>query len=201
LRRFLPGYRKKNTTMNALYEAAREVCDFMAKRQWKFCIIGGLAVMRWGEARVTQDVDFTLITGFGNEEDFIEPLLDHFSGRIADAASFALANRVLLLQTSSEIPFDISLGALPYEEKIIENATLFSFDDNTVVPTCSADDLFIMKLFAAREKDWRDAEGIVLRQGKKLNLSYISSYLGQLCSATDRPEILDVARRILEGKP
>ena len=187
--------------MNALFEAAREVCDFMTESRWKFCIIGGLAVLRCGEARLTQDVDFTLITGFGNEEDFIAPLLDHFSGRIDDAASFAQVNRVLLLKTSCEIPFDISLGALPYEEKIVENATLFSFNEKTVLPTCSADDLFIMKLFAAREKDWRDAEGIVLRQGKKLKRSYILSHLDELCRATDRPEILDVARRILEGKP
>lgn len=187
--------------MNALYEAAREVSDFMTERRWKFCIIGGLAVMRWGEARLTQDVDFTLITGFGNEQGFIEPLLDHFPGRIADAASFALANRVLLLKTSSEIPFDVSLGALPYEEKIVENATLFSFDRSTVLPTCSADDLFVMKLFAAREKDWRDAEGIALRQGEHLNHAYIVSNLDELCRATDRPEILNVARRILEGKP
>lgn len=186
--------------MNVLFEAAREVCDFMTAHQWKFCVIGGLAVIRWGEARLTQDVDFTLITGFGNEEHYIKPLLDHFPGRIEDTASFALANRVVLLKTSSDIPFDISLGALPYEEEIVENATLFSFEEKTVLPTCSADDLFIMKLFAAREKDWRDAEGIALRQGERLNRCYILPHLESLCRATDRPEILDEARRILEGK-
>jgi len=187
--------------MNALFEAAVEVCDFMTARQWKFCVIGGLAVIRWGEARLTQDVDFTLITGFGNEEDYIKPLLEHFPGRIEEAASFAQVNRVLLLKTSSDIPFDISLGALPYEEKIVENATPFSFDERTVLPTCAADDLFIMKMFAAREKDWRDAEGIALRQGERLNCGYILSCLESLCRATDRLDILDAARRILECNP
>jgi len=34
--------------MNAIFAAAKEVCDFMKKRRWKFCVIGGLAVQRWG---------------------------------------------------------------------------------------------------------------------------------------------------------
>lgn len=31
--------------MNKLLEAAGEICTFMAERKWKFCIIGGLAVL------------------------------------------------------------------------------------------------------------------------------------------------------------
>lgn len=41
--------------MNVLFEAAKEVCEFMAVRKWEFCIIGGLAVQRWGEPRTTLD--------------------------------------------------------------------------------------------------------------------------------------------------
>ena len=48
--------------MNALYEAALEVQGFFQSRQWRFCIIGGLAVVRWGQPRATQDVDFCLLT-------------------------------------------------------------------------------------------------------------------------------------------
>ncbi len=51
--------------MNALFEAAKEVCDFMKARHWEFCVIGGLAVQRWGELRTTLDADLTLFTGFG----------------------------------------------------------------------------------------------------------------------------------------
>jgi hypothetical protein len=40
--------------MNALFEAAKEVADFMKARRWKFCVIGGLAVQRWGEPRLTR---------------------------------------------------------------------------------------------------------------------------------------------------
>jgi hypothetical protein len=43
----------------------------MHARRWEFCLIGGLAVQRWGEMRTTLDVDITLLTGFGREEEFI----------------------------------------------------------------------------------------------------------------------------------
>ena len=61
--------------MNPLHEAAAEIQASFAERSWSFCFIGGLAVQRWGEPRTTQDVDATLLTGFGNEEIYVDALL------------------------------------------------------------------------------------------------------------------------------
>ena len=58
-----------------------------------------------------------------------------------------------------------------------------------------------MKAFAARPKDWMDAEGIVARQGRRLDRAYILPRLQELSEAVYRPEILVAARRVLEGKP
>jgi hypothetical protein len=187
--------------MNALFAAAKEVCDFMKARRWKFCVIGGLAVQRWGEPRLTQDADLTLLTGFAREESYVDGLLAAFAPRRKDTRELALANRVLLLTARNGAPVDISLAGLPYEEEVVAHATPFAFDDGTVLPTCSADDLFIMKAFAARPKDWLDAEGIVARQGSRLKRRYIVARLQDLADAVYRPEILKVARLVLEGKP
>src|SRR5437870_12340501 len=97
--------------------AAAEVEHFCQQRQWPFAFIGGVAVQRWGEPRVTQDVDLTLYTGFGNEEPFIQSFLDRFKPRISDAAAFALSRRVLLLESEESIPVDIALGGFPFEEE------------------------------------------------------------------------------------
>lgn len=86
--------------MNSLFAAAIEIQTFCRDRDWAFCIIGGLAVQRWGEPRLTRDVDLTLLTGFGFEEPFVEELLGSFKGRLPDARTFALDNRVLLLASS-----------------------------------------------------------------------------------------------------
>ena len=80
-----------------LLDAARELQDFCDKHDWRSCFIGGVAVQRWSQARVTRDVDLALLTGFGHEASFIEILLGHYSARVADPAQFALRSRVLLL--------------------------------------------------------------------------------------------------------
>ena len=186
--------------MNAIFIAAREVADFMTARRWKFCVIGGLAVQRWGEPRLTQDADLTLLTGFENEAFYVDALMAHFSPRREDAREFALINRVLLLNAKNKVSVDISLAGLPYEEEVIASATPFAFADGTILPTCSADDLFVMKAFAARPRDWMDAEGIVARQGERLDHDYIWTRLKDLSDAVYRPEILVAARRVMEGK-
>lgn len=62
------GYRKTrggDHAMNGLFEAAGEVGAFLTERAWEYCIIGGLAVARWGEPRATLGADMTLLTAWG----------------------------------------------------------------------------------------------------------------------------------------
>ena len=53
--------------METIFEAARDLQDYCDQRGWHSCFIGGIAVQRWGEVRVTRDADLTLLTGFGAE--------------------------------------------------------------------------------------------------------------------------------------
>lgn len=175
--------------MNGLFEAALEVQQFMQARGWPFCIIGGIAVIRWGEVRMTQDVDLNLLTGFGGEEAYIRALMQAFQGRIANAEAFALQYRVLLLSASNGVDLDITLGALPFEYKMIARATPYMYAPDCELRTCSAEDLIILKAFADREKDWMDVEGILVRQGAQLETSYIFDQLMPLCEMKEKPEI------------
>jgi hypothetical protein len=65
--------------MNRVIRAAAEVQLFLEKYRWNFCFIGGIAVQKWGQARFTQDVDLTILTGLGGEEPVIDALLSSFS--------------------------------------------------------------------------------------------------------------------------
>jgi hypothetical protein len=72
-----------------LFETARELQAFCDGQGWRSCFIGGIAVQRWGEPRVTRDVDLTVLAGFGSEDSFTVPLLAAYPARIEDAAEFA----------------------------------------------------------------------------------------------------------------
>ncbi|HLM25123.1 MAG TPA: hypothetical protein VK274_08705, partial [Pyrinomonadaceae bacterium] len=89
---------------------------------WDFCFIGGLAVQHWGEPRLTRDVDVSVLTGFGNEAQFISAILKTYEPRLPNAKDFAQQHRVLLVKTGSGIDFDISLAALPFEEQMIQRS-------------------------------------------------------------------------------
>jgi len=62
--------------MLEVYRAAADLQRRFQERSWRFCLIGGLALQRWGEPRETIDVDVTLLTGFGGEESFVREILE-----------------------------------------------------------------------------------------------------------------------------
>ena len=182
--------------MIELIRAAADLQAFCDARRWRFCFIGGLALQRWGEPRETIDVDLTLLTGFDNETPFVEALLERYAGRIDDTAGFARANRVLLLRSASGVGIDVALGALPFEESVVARATRFAFPGDVALRTCSAEDLVVLKAFAARERDWVDVEGVIVRQAGALDWTYVDAQLRPLAALKDAPEILtELARR------
>jgi hypothetical protein len=183
--------------VNPLFAAALELQRFFETRQWRFCFIGGLAVQRWGEPRLTLDVDCTLLTGFGQEARYVDELLSVFAGRVDSPRAFALANRVLLLYGFSRVPLDIALGAMPFEEHSIERASPFDIGNGQSLLTCSAEDLVVFKAFAGRERDWLDIETIMLRQREALDADAIERELIPLLELKEDTETRPRLRRLL----
>jgi len=192
------GSGKRMTVVNALFQAAREVGAFMEARGWRYCIIGGLAIQRWGEPRATLDADLTLLADFGDEEKYAKALLEAFEPRMPNALPFALTRRVVLLRTAGGKDVDIGLGALPFEIDMVRRAVRHEFAPGVVLPCCTAEDLFVMKAFAARPKDWIDAENIAIRN-PHLDAKYVLSQLVPLCDLKETPEIVARAKQILAG--
>jgi hypothetical protein len=81
--------------MKALFHLAAEIQEVCISKKWSFCLIGGIALQRWGEPRLTVDVDLSLFTGYGEEGPFIDAFLKIYEPRIEDTRKFALQNRVI----------------------------------------------------------------------------------------------------------
>lgn len=184
--------------MNILAAAAREVCDFMGERQWQFCLVGGLAVERWGEPRTTLDAGFTLWADWGDEEHYLTSLLESFEARLSGAEEYARTHRVVLIRASNGVDVDVILGALPFEAAMIERAKPEESAPGVTVPCCSAEDLSVMKAFAGRPRDWVDAESIPARQ-TNLDCPYVLEHLHTLCELKEDMELYKRAKKILES--
>ncbi len=175
--------------MQTLISTAADVQLFCEEQKWQFCFIGSLALLFWGEARLTKDIDLTIFTGFENEEVYIDKLLEKFNGRIEDAKEFALKNRVLLLETENGIGIDISLGAYDFEKEMIERAAYQKYFKEYCLNICSAEDLIVLKSFAARGKDWNDISGILIKR-KNLDWHYVYDKLKPLVELKGELKIL-----------
>jgi hypothetical protein len=184
--------------MNGLFAAAEEVQRLCEAEGWSFSFIGGLAVQRWGEARVTRDVDLTLLTGFGDEEVFVTRLVAAFSSRVPDPEALARRARVVLLRTDSGIPVDVALGALPFEERSVARSSTWVVPGTEPLRTCSAEDLLVHKVFAGRDRDWSDVRGIVARQGTGLDLNQVTEELQPLLEVKGTTSYLARFGRVVE---
>lgn len=161
------------------------------------CVIGGVALQRWGEPRFTADADLSVLVKAGDESRVIAALLARLPPRIDDAAGFALRTRVVLARSERGVGLDIVLGGLPFEGRVIGRASEWDLGDGSQLRTCSAEDLIVMKSFAGRDKDWADVTSVLERRGSLLDLDLIRRELAPLVDAKEEPELaLELERRI-----
>jgi len=176
--------------MHKVFVAALELQAALKEAGRPFCFIGGLVLPRWGNPRMTQDADATVISAFVHDEELIRKFFSRFESRRADGPAFAQNNRVMLLRASNGIGLDVSLGALDFELRATERAVDWKFAKGHTLRICSAEDLVVFKAFAARDQDWADINGILMRQGKKLHLNQIFDELRPLVVLKEDDSIL-----------
>jgi predicted nucleotidyltransferase len=81
-------------------------------------------------------------------------------------------------------------------EAMVVRASRFEFLPGIALPTCSAEDLVVLKAFADRGQDWLDVEGILLRQRGRLDWDYLLSQLAPLADLKEAPHILARLQRL-----
>lgn len=175
--------------MDPLIEAIAILKDFLEEHGIRYMMIGGMANSVWGEPRPTIDVDLVLLLGERGIAEFVELVSTGFQCLRPNPVEFARRTYVVPIQVTDDVSADLSLAMLPYEEQAIGRAVLTEIEGERV-PVCTAEDLVIYKAISERAKDWLDIEGILLRQGAKLDQEYIIGWLKQFAEALERPEIV-----------
>jgi hypothetical protein len=89
--------------VNLQFEAAWRLHEFLTARSIPYAIIGGIAVQRWRQPRLTRDVDLTILVHPGREEGIARDLVAAFRPRLADAVAFAVEHRVGCSRSTSPV--------------------------------------------------------------------------------------------------
>ena len=104
-----------------------------------------------------------------------------------------------LIQNDAAIPIDVSLGAMPFEERTVDRASDWPIQEGSALFTCSAEDLIVHKAFADRDKDWLDIEGVAVRQAGVLNEGLIWRELDPLLELKGSRSAGERLRKVLKS--
>jgi len=161
-------------------------------------IIGGMAVIVRGVARLTDDVDATIWAEGLDVAGVLDVLRRHgIVGRIPDAADFARTHQVFLLEhQESGTPMELSLGWLPFEREAMARAERIELM-GVSVPIARAEDLVIYKAVAWRERDRTDIERLLAAHRGQIDLQRVRLVVREFAAALGEPErVADLDRLI-----
>jgi hypothetical protein len=148
-----------------------------------YMIIGGQAVLLYGEPRLTKDIDITLGAGLDRLPDVLAAALEIGLRTLVDPETFTRQTMVLpCLDPGSGIRVDLIFSFTPYEQLAISRARAVLIG-KTEVCFSSLEDLVIHKLIAGRARDLEDVK-IILLKNPEAKLAYIRQWLAEFAAAT-----------------
>lgn len=187
-----------DSTLPATFVAALQaLASWLEAEQVPYATIGGVAVSLLAQPRATQDIDIVIWLDQEKWDSFLRTGQGYgFEPRISDALDFAVKSRVLLLRhQKSGISIDLSCGALPFEQEMIERATALNIGPLSLrVPM--PEDLIITKAIAQRPKDIADIESL-LNVHQNLNITYIRRWVHEFATALEMPELSESLERLI----
>ncbi|MBI5234686.1 MAG: hypothetical protein HY886_00340 [Deltaproteobacteria bacterium] len=152
-----------------------------------YMVIGGQAVLLYGEPRLTRDIDITLGIGVDRLDDVLAAADELFlKSLLPDALQFVRRTMVLpVIEQSTGIRVDFIFSFTPYEADAIKRARKVVVKGEEVAFS-SPEDLVIHKIFAGRARDIEDARSIVVRN-PALDIGYIRGWLKEFEMSAGKP--------------
>ncbi|MEK6600130.1 MAG: nucleotidyl transferase AbiEii/AbiGii toxin family protein [Deltaproteobacteria bacterium] len=179
-------------------EILKRISAFLEESNIPYMIIGGQAVLLYGEPRLTRDIDITL----GVNPDRLDELLvilKNFSLKPIpkDIQSFVKETMVLpVIDEPTGIRIDFIFSFTPYETEAIKRSKKVVIMGQGV-SFASPEDLVIHKIFAGRPRDIEDVRSILLKN-PEINRKYIRTWLKEFDSSSDKKGFLKTFEEILK---
>lgn len=160
----------------------KKLARALNKNDIPYMIIGGQAVLLYGEPRLTKDIDITLGIGIDKWK-IIDKIVHsiHLRPLISKIENFVKETYVFpVIDDKSGIRIDFIFSYSPYERQAITRAKSVLFG-KTEVKFASLEDVVIHKIIAGRERDIEDVKSILLKSS-----GYDSQYIKKWLAEFDR---------------
>jgi Nucleotidyltransferase of unknown function (DUF6036) len=152
-----------------------------------YMVIGGQAVLLYGEPRLTKDIDITLGVGTERLGDVLDMVRSwDWEILVPDPQPFVQQTMVLpCLEPTSGIRVDFIFSWSPYERQAMEHVRRVPIG-LVEVRFASPEDVVVHKVIAGRPRDLEDARTIVLKT-PNLDREYIQDWLARFQDALGEP--------------
>lgn len=147
------------------------------KGEIPYMIIGGQAVLLYGEPRMTKDIDITLGVGIDMLSKIINivgkigfiPIPSNFEAFVKETYVLPVKEKVSGIRT------DFIFSYTSYEKQALQRINKIKVK-NCYVKFASIEDTIIHKIFAGRARDLEDVRSILLKHSD-INNKYIKKWL------------------------
>ena len=139
----------------------------LKKASIPYMVIGGQAVLLYGEPRLTRDIDITMgigVDGLDRVKKIISII--GLTSLVQKEKEFVERNMVFpTIDKKSGIRVDFIFSFSAYERQAIERAKDIRLG-NSIVRFASLEDMVIHKVIAGRARDFEDVKSILLKNPK-----------------------------------
>ena len=163
-----------------------KIATELNKRQIPYMVIGGQAVLLYGEPRLTKDIDITL--GLGRDGfDEVKGMVHNLNLRILVDHPKEFVQKTMVLPVTDDktgIRVDLIFSFSLYEKQAIARAKDVKLN-RTVVKLASLEDVVIHKVIAGRARDIEDVTSILLKN-PDYDIKYINKWLKEFDQSLDK---------------
>jgi hypothetical protein len=164
----------------------KRIAEELLTRAIPYMVIGGQAVLLYGEPRLTKDIDITLGVGIDRVSDVIAAA-ERLGLKVLVDDAGAFARDTMVLPVADEavgIRVDFIFSYSSYERQAIGRGRMVRLGDIDVC-FASLEDLIIHKIVAGRPRDMEDVLMILLRN-RQHDRPYIEKWLKEFDVSMDR---------------
>ena len=188
--------------MNPVSYQLKQISSLLSSIKVDYAVIGGVAVSVYSEPRLTMDIDVSILLAADRLGLFLKAAKRYGLTPIpAGINKFVKATGVIPMGFSKNrikgrCDFIIAQNALEYLTiKRARSKKLYSVK----VKLIRAEDLVIHKAVSDRPRDLEDARGILIRQGDKLDMKYVSYWLKRIAEANHDPQLYSTFKNLIKS--
>ena len=188
---------------NSFKYQLRHLVNFLEEIEVDYAVLGGIAVSVYSEPRMTQDIDLNIVLDMDDLAEFLRKSRKYgFRPVPPNINKFVNETGVIpmkFFKGGVAGKFDFIIAQNPVEFAGIKRARFKKILD-VRVKIVAAEDLLLHKLLSDRPRDREDAQGIILRQGEKLDLEYVGTWLKKIDKLTSARHLLKEFKELVKNR-